>query len=351
VPEHWAGKPAFLNLGRAVDADTTFLNGEAVGATGYHYPPRWYRLPEGILREGTNTLAIRLVSEGGFPGFIPDKDYVLEWDGERIDLRGEWYYRLGVAMPRRAATTFIRWKPLGLYNGMIAPLTSFPIKGIIWYQGESNVGRAEEYAKLFPALIEDWRIHWGREDLPFLYVQLANYLAVKESPGDSQWARLREAQMKALSIPHTGMAVAIDAGEWNDIHPLDKQTVGERLAAAARVVAYDEKNAVGFGPILKNARVRRNRLDLYFDHVGAGLTSCDGQPLRQFAIAGADGGFVWAEAHIRRNVVRVHNDRVSQPKMVRYAWADNPKGANLCNREGLPAAPFRTDQIPGNDPS
>ncbi|WP_341936830.1 sialate O-acetylesterase [Marinimicrobium sp. C2-29] len=347
VPEDWAGQPAMLVLGRMVDADTTFLNGEPVGETTYQYPPRRYRLPEGVLKAGENTIAIRLTNNQGRAGFFYDKDYQLEWQGDTIDLTGEWHRRQGAELPALEPQTFVRWKPLGLYNGMIAPLTDYPLKGVIWYQGESNVGRAEEYAELFPALINNWRDKWDQEDLPFLFVQLANFLEAREQPGDSDWARLREAQLTTLNTPHTGMAVAIDVGEWNDIHPLDKKTVGERLAQSARAVAYGESDgepdAVGSGPIYQSMKVKGKRVHLRFDAVGSGLASCDGEPLQQFAIAGEDRDFVWAEAKIRGNQVRVWSDDVRNPKAVRYAWADNPEGANLCNREGLPASPFRTD--------
>ncbi|WP_111642558.1 sialate O-acetylesterase [Marinimicrobium alkaliphilum] len=346
VPDSWAGKPAFLNLGTMTDADATFLNGELVGRTWYQYPPRWYRLPEGVLKAGTNTLTVRLVSESGRPGFWEDKDYELEWQGESIDLTGEWHYRLGAQMPAKGGSTFIRWKPLGLYNGMIAPLHKVPFTGVIWYQGESNAGRYGEYAELFETLIEDWRGHWNNDELPFLFVQLANYMAAHEQPTDSHWARLREAQKQTLGVAHTGMAVAIDVGEWNDIHPLDKASVGERLALAARAIAYGEENLVYSGPLFKEARVRRNRIDISFEHTGGGLASCDGEPLQHFAIAGEDGEFVWAQARIRGDRIQVSNPEVRRPQMVRYAWADNPEGANLCNREGLPASPFRTDEQP-----
>ncbi|WP_347329829.1 sialate O-acetylesterase [Marinimicrobium locisalis] len=343
VPESWVGKPAFLELGRLVDADVAYLNGEQVGQTGYQYPPRWYPLPEGLLKGGENTLAVRLTSQNGLPGFVEDKPYELSWKTETIDLTGQWRVKQGAQLDSLASQTFIRWKPMGLYNGMIAPLTDYALKGVIWYQGESNVGRAQEYADLFPAVIEDWRNQWDQPKQPFLFVQLANYLEAKGSPQDSEWARLREAQEQALTLPETGMAVAIDVGEWNDIHPLNKEAVGERLALAARSVAYNEKDLVAFGPRYRKHRVKGERVIVRFDSVGGGLKSCDGEPLAEFAIAGEDGEFVWADAEIKGKKVVVSSDAIEKPKAVRYAWADNPEEANLCNAEGLPAAPFRTD--------
>ncbi|WP_084645873.1 sialate O-acetylesterase [Marinimicrobium agarilyticum] len=344
VPESWAGKPAFLELGRLVDADVAYLNGEQVGQTGYQYPPRWYPLPEGLLKGGENTLAVRLTSQSGRPGFVEDKPYELSWKDETIDLTGEWRVKQGAQLESLAPQTFIRWKPMGLYSAMIAPLTDYPVKGVIWYQGESNVGRAQEYAELFPAVIEDWRHQWDQPKQPFLFVQLANYLKAKDAPGDSDWARLREAQDKALALPETGMAVAIDVGEWNDIHPLNKEAVGSRLALAARAVAYDEKGLVAFGPRYRSHRVKDERVIIRFDSVGDGLESCNGEPLAEFAIAGEEGEFVWADARIKGKTVVVSSDAIDNPTAVRYAWADNPDEANLCNAEGLPAAPFRTDR-------
>lgn len=342
VPEGHAGQPADLELGRVVDADITFVNGERVGNTTYQYPPRWYRIPEGLLKAGDNTLTVRVTSEQGRGGFVPDKPYELRLDGHRIDLTGEWRYRIGARMEPLAPQTFIRWKPLGLFNGMIAPLLNTSLSGVIWYQGESNVGAAEEYRELFPAMIADWREQWNRPDLPFLYVQLANYLAASDQPVDSEWARLREAQLETLAVPHTAMAVAIDVGEWNDIHPLDKKTVGERLALAARAGVYGE-DLVHSGPAYRSMEVRGERIVLSFDHVNGGLEARGGE-LREFAIAGADREFVRARAEIRGDRVVVWSNEVAEPVAVRYAWADNPDQANLYNRADLPASPFRTDE-------
>lgn len=232
------------------------------------------------------------------------------------------------------------WQPSGLFNGMIAPLTQFAIRGVIWYQGESNVGRAAQYRKLFPALISDWRKAWGI-DFPFLFVQLANFMQRKPEPSESAWAELREAQLLTfLRVPKTGMAVAIDIGEANDIHPKNKQDVGRRLALAARAIAYGE-SIVYSGPIYDRMEVEGNKVRIYFKHVGSGLVA-KGEKLTGFAIAGEDGKFVWAEAQIDGNTVVVYSPNVERPVAVRYAWADNPD-CNLYNKEGLPASPFRTD--------
>jgi sialate O-acetylesterase len=194
-----------------------------------------------------------------------------------------------------------------------------------------------------PVLISDWRNHWNEEELPFLYVQLPNYMEVNYSPEESDWALLREAQLEALKVPHTGMAVAIDLGEWNDVHPDRKKPVGERLAKIAKKVAYGEEDIVYSGPVYRSCETEGNRVILAFDHVGSGLVSGNGEELGHFAIAGADRKFRWAKAIIEDNTVVVWNDQIKEPKYVRYAWADNPRFANLYNKEGLPASPFRVE--------
>lgn len=236
------------------------------------------------------------------------------------------------------------WKPAELYNGMIAPLIPYGIKGAIWYQGESNVSRAYQYRSLFADMIRNWRRDWGQGDFAFLEVQLAPFKKIKEEPGDSDWAELREAQLLATQIlPNVGMAVITDVGEQDDIHPRKKEPVGARLALAARGMAYDEE-IVYSGPIYKAMRIRDNRLVLTFDHVGGGLEAKGGD-LTGFTIAGADGKFVKADARIRRNRVIVRSREIPEPAVVRFGWADFPV-VNLWNKEGLPATPFRTDDFP-----
>ncbi|NUO03556.1 MAG: sialate O-acetylesterase, partial [Saprospiraceae bacterium] len=255
---------------------------------------------------------------------------------------GEWHYRRGATMEPLASQTFIRWKPLGLFNAMIYPLLNYRIKGVIWYQGESNASRPQEYRRLFPAMITDWRNHWQQGNFPFLFVQLANFMEARPQPSESNWALLREAQLKTLSLPQTGMAVAMDIGEWNDIHPLNKKDVGRRLALVAQATAYGEKKMVFSGPVFQKIKIKKNRAVLTFDQRSK-LTSKDDKPLTGFAIAGSNGQFVWATASIKKNKIIVSAEGVPHPVAVRYAWADNPEGANLYNEAGLPASPFRTD--------
>ena len=225
---------------------------------------------------------------------------------------------------------------------MIAPLVNYSIKGVIWYQGEANASRASEYHQLFSSLIKDWRQKWQQGNFPFLYVQLANFMQTKKEPSESNWAALREAQLKTLSVPNTGMPVITDIGEWNDIHPLNKEDVGKRLALAAEKIAYKE-NIVYSGPLYQSMKIDADKIIISFTNIGSSLIAKDGD-LKYFSIAGADKNFVWAKAIIKNNKVIVWNDIIKNPVAVRYAWADNPEGANLYNKEDLPASPFRTDE-------
>lgn len=239
------------------------------------------------------------------------------------------------------------WTPTSLYNGMVAPIVPYAIAGVIWYQGESNAGRAYQYRKLFPAMIRCWREAWGQGDFPFLWVQLANFMKRATEPGESAWAELREAQTMTLSLPKTGQAVAIDIGEADDIHPRNKQDVGMRLALQAQAVAYGDHNLLASGPMYKGMAVSGNKVTVTFTHVGTGLRTSDGLPVAGFAIAGRDRKFYWAEARIEgKDKVVLTSPNVDQPVAVRYAWADNPR-CNLVNSADLPACPFRTDDWPG----
>lgn len=231
--------------------------------------------------------------------------------------------------------------PTWTYNAMIAPITLFPVTGAIWYQGETNAGRAWDYRDLFPALIADWRDKWENPDMPFLYVQLANYKTGMQPIDESTWAELREAQLMTLDMPNTGMAVAIDIGESEDIHPRNKQEVGRRLALQALKVAYG-RDILASGPLYDSMTVRDGEVHLRFTSTGSGLAVRGGGNLNGFTIAGKDRKFQWANARIEGNEVIVSSDRISDPQSVRYAWADDPAG-NLVNNEGLPASPFRTD--------
>lgn len=344
VPKSMLGKELTIYLGRIVDSDSTFVNGKLVGSVSYQYPPRKYKVPADLLVEEKNEIVVRVVNNYGRGGFIKDKPYYFT-DGKQIlDISGEWSYKIGAIVEPHPPTITVHYKPTGLYNGMVAPLFNYSIRGVIWYQGESNTGRAKEYQSLIPALISDWRKNWKSKNLPFLFVQLPNFMETTNEPVESEWAELREAQRQTLLVPNTGMAVAIDLGEWNDIHPFNKKDVGERLALAAHKIAYGNNKIVHSGPIYKSMKIKNDKIILTFENVGSGLIAKDGRDLKYFSIAGEGGKYVWANAKIENNKVIVCSDEVKNPKFVRYAWANNPEGANLYNKEGLPASPFQTEK-------
>ncbi len=347
IPESMTGVDVKAYLGRIIDADEFYVNGQKVGNTSYQYPQREYVIPKGVLKQGKNLLVVRVTNNGGKGGFIPDKPYYLLANGQQIDLKGTWQYKVGTAYRKDVQ---IKWgiraqdQPTSLYNGMIAPCINYGVKGFLWYQGESNAGNPTEYKKLLPALIVDWRSKWQQADATFLIAQLPNYMEVDYQPAESNWALMREAQLKtALETPNAGLGINIELGEWNDIHPGNKKPVGERLALKAMELTYGEKDIVSSGPIFKSQTIDGSEITLTFDYTGSGLVSTNGEELGHFAIAGEDKTFYWASAKIVGDQVVVSSDRVPNPKYVRYAWADNPDFANLGNKEGLPASPFRTD--------
>ena len=341
VPASMVGKPAVLRLGCIVDSDSAYINGQFVGTTSYQYPPRVYTIPLGLLHEGKNSVTVRVINSIGKGGFVEDKPYRIVVGDEFIDLTGKWNYKVGAEMAVLRPQTFFQYKPMGLYNAMIAPMLNYPIKGIIWYQGESNTSKPTEYSTLLTALINDWRMKWNSNDLPFIIAQLPNFMQPQENPSESNWAMLRESQSKALALPNTGMAVNIDLGEWNDIHPLNKKDVGHRLALIAMKIAYGDPNVISSAPVYKSMVVEDNKIILSFTEIGNGFAPTEN--LKNFAIAGENKQFVWADAKIEGDKVIVWSDKVKNPVAVRYAWADNPEGANLRNKEGLPSSPFRTD--------
>ncbi len=363
VPPHWAEEDLLLNLGGIDDLDTTYFNGERVGATGKETPeywsaPRSYTIPGRLVKAGTNLIAVRVfdhLNVGGFGGPGESMKLLPAKGGahEAIPLAGEWLYKIELALERRTNATVPpspqqpinpahEGYPGALFYGMIYPLIPFAIRGAIWYQGESNAGRAEQYRTLFQTMITDWRARWGQGDFPFLFVQLANWMPAQKEPGESPWAELREAQAMALALPNTGMATAIDIGDAVDIHPQNKQDVGKRLALAAQAIAYG-RDCTHCGPTYRGLKIEGDKVRVSFDHA-AGLVARGGTP-KGFAIAGDDGKFAWADAQIEGDSVVLSSPRVPRPAVVRYAWADNPADINLCNSEGLPALPFRSDVL------
>lgn len=347
VPASMTGKTVRLSMGRIVDADQVYVNGVQVGNKTYQYPQRRYDIAPGILKPGKNLVVVRVTNFAGKGGFVPDKPYYLAVDGDTIDLTGYWKYEVGSAFPRGHFLPGINVQnqPTACFNAMLAPLLPVAMKGFVWYQGESNAEHPETYEALQRAMIRDWRNRWG--NLPFLFVQLPSFMEAIYFPSESNWAALREAQRKTLSEPNTGMAVAIDAGEWNDIHPDNKKPVGERLALAAQKLAYGEDIEYS-GPLFRSAVADGNAVRITFDHVGTGLLAGENGQVQSIALAGPDRKFMWADAKIENNTVVAHSDEVKYPVYIRYAWADNPVGASLRNKEGLPASPFE-GQVEGTD--
>jgi sialate O-acetylesterase len=270
----------------------------------------------------------------------------IKTSGKIIPLNGAWKYKIGLI--KFNSTLNPNSYPTLLYNGMINPLVPYGIKGVIWYQGEGNAQRAKQYQRVFPDLIKDWRNHWNQGEFPFLFVQLANFMKVDSIPSESSWAELREAQSKTLSLSNTGMAVTIDVGDEVDIHPKDKQTVGNRLALAALKTAY-QQDILFTGPVYRQMTVTGNKAIITFDHTGQGLKAIDKYGyIKGFAIAGKDHKFYWAKAILSgTNSIEISCTEVPDPVAVRYAWGNNPDDANLFNSAGLPASPFRTDQWAG----
>jgi sialate O-acetylesterase len=350
IPTAWTCLDLKVHLGPLDDMDTAWLNGTLIGGEmkpGAWDKPRIYAAPSNAVKTGRNVLAVRVLDTGQGGGFAgkPDQLKIVSSHGE-ISMAGQWKYKAGPALkelPRFPPTpAFNQNSPTALYNGMIAPVAPFGIRGALWYQGESNVSRALQYRALFPAMIDDWRRAWDRGDFPFLYVQIAPFIyGNNENPAP---AELREAQMLALRRPNTGMAVTMDIGNPRDIHPKNKQEVGRRLALWALAKTYGKGGLVYSGPIYKSMKKEGSKIRISFDHVGSGLSSKGGAPTH-FTIAAADGAFVPAQAAIDGSTVLVWADAVADPAAVRYAWgsADEP---NLFNQEGLPASSFRTDDLP-----
>lgn len=372
-----AAIPAGMNVlfGELKGFETVYWNGKKISATTLDKftgegMPRLCGIAPQLIRPGKNTLALRVFAPAEAPSFRSNPQ---AFNAGAVSLVGTWQAKAEFALskldsppppspPRRPVSQLAS----ELFNGMIAPLIPFRLAGVIWYQGEANRGRAWEYREAFPLLIKDWRKQWGRDDLPFYFCQLANFLEKKDTPSESEWAETREAQSMALALPATGQAVLIDIGEAKDIHPLNKREVGERLARIALARDYG-KGIVFSGPVYQSMAAEGKTIRVTFSHMERGLAArplparydvrtqtgesaplirnCPGNELEGFAISGADRKWMWANAKIEGDSVVVWSDAVQKPVAIRYGWADNPT-CNLFNGEGLPASPFRTDDFP-----
>ena len=345
-----AGQSATLELSVIDDNDETFVNGVKVGGINAYNVKRVYIIPPSLLTEGRNVISIKVVDTGGGGGLYGEaKDLRLVTQSQKvISLAGDWNFQ--IESMNIGTTLSPNSYPTLLFNAMLNPLLNFSIRGALWYQGESNAGRAYQYRKEFPLMIQDWRTHFKQGDFPFYFVQLASYNAdYGNSEKGSTWAELREAQTMTLSLPNTGMSVTTDIGEAKDIHPRNKQDVGKRLAALALNRLYNITMTDG-GPVYQSMKTEGRNARLTFTQIGTGLLVKDKYGyLKGFEMAGSDQKFHYAKAWIDGNEVVVSCEAVTEPVAVRYAWADNPEDANLFNKgKGFPRhVPFRTDSWKG----
>ena len=357
IDANWTGKELTLQPGCLDKQDITYVNGVEVGRTGtgleekYWDSPREYKIPAELVSGKTLTIAVRVYSFSHNGGMIgPGKKMLLKLDDEnRISLAGEWKYQVehnfGIVNVQQSMGHTNPNSPYMCFENMIKPLLPATVKGFIWYQGESNAGAAKEYGRLMRNLIEDWRFRFGDDKLPFIQVQLANYMAEDDFQFDSNWALLRDQQKGILEeMKNTGMAVIIDAGEAADIHPKDKKTVGKRLAQWALANCYGKLIIQG-SPLYSHQSIEGNRIRIYFKDTGSELRTSDGGKVKCVYIARADGDFKPADAIIDGTTLVVSHSDITDPVAVRYAWANNPANANLVNEIGYPASPFKTDPI------
>ena len=367
IPDSLAGKDMEISLGKIDDRETTFFNGVKIGEGINYDTSRIYTIPGKLVTASRNVVAVRVWNGWGDGGIWGEPEelslYPVGHEESKISIAGDWRYKRGLPNDKMPTAPQTMGKSsrenlmTGLYNGMIAPLVPFAIRGAIWYQGESNGDEGGSYTHKMRALAEGWRNVWDQGDFPFYYVQLANFQNPGENPeGGDGWAKIRMAQLKALDIKNTGMAVAIElADEKNpgDVHPENKKDVGERLALWALAKQYG-KDVTCSGPLYKSMTVRGNKAIIRFDYTGKGLMvgektgiepvkEVKDSTLKRFAISGEDGQWHWADAEIRNDTVVVSSPGVEKPVAVRYAYTMNPDGCNLYNKDGLPASPFTTD--------
>lgn len=355
IPAAWADKELTIELGAIDDFDHTYFEGALVGTSGCNDPnsylkPRSYSIPAALVQAGKRSIAVRIFDNYGGGGFAGKADQMKLYPAggnprDAISLANMWKWKIERKLPPIVSAMGVNplHAPTCLFNAMLRPLIPFTMRGVIWYQGESNSAKATTYRRLLPLMINDWRGRWGAE-FDFLIVQIANVGPLDKEPADSDWAELREAQMMALSLPKTGLATAIDVGEENDVHPKNKQDVGLRLALVALAKTYG-RQIEHSGPVYESMKIEGQSARIKFSHVGAGLV-VRGPALKSFAIAGDDKKFRWADARLDGDEVVASCPQISKPVAVRYAWSTNP-ACCLYNKAGLPALPFRSDDWPG----
>ena len=345
VSEKFASMDAKVWLGTIVDADTVFINGTEIGNTGYRYPPRKYPVKQGVLYSGKNRIVIRVICNNGGGGVTRGKPFRVFTKDETIELSGSWKYKTGGAVPPRPADFFFQRYPMGNYNAMIAPLLKYPFRGVIWYQGESNDPNPREYSSLFISMIKDWRKKNNNALLPFFFVQLPIFGEPQDNDENSSWAIIRQAQESALSLPATGMAAALDLGEWNDLHPLNKKDVGLRLFLAAEKTLFKNENSSP-GPVLRGFEKRQEKLFVFFDNCAKGLCTAEGLRAQEkpYVTVIDEKTKSRLSAQIEgTDSISVDLSSVENAKKVLYAWANNPRDRQLFNSEGLPALPFKIE--------
>jgi sialate O-acetylesterase len=344
VSAEQAAQPARLELGRIVDQDEVYINGQLVGSTQYQYPQRAYKLSAGLLKPGLNQISLRIVSHNiTDAGFVPAKPYQLSFADSQLNLSGLWRYQVGYRMSQPLATPLFKTndQPAGIFNAMLAPLAQTQLKGIIWYQGESNADDPAVYQNLFPAMITLWRTLFAQPNLPFVYVQLANYLDAQHDPSLAGWADIRAAQTSGLTLSNTAMVAAIDLGEWNDIHPKDKASVGKRLAHAALQKVYNRPDVAYQGPLLTCAeRVSDNAIKVHSEFFPLAISDSDNK-VQGFAISEDNLKYYWVEGQLHLSYVLLQVKNSNKIAHVSYAWQSNPTRANLSNSQKLPAYPAK----------
>lgn len=333
---------AEINLGEMNQIGKVFLNGQLIYEEDWQKQTTASAIPLSALKQGKNQLAIRVINSWDNHVVVGKPEQLwLKFDQQLYDLQGQWLFS-NTFEPQLPIVKNYSWETSVLFNAMIKPITHYPIKGVIWYQGESNVGQAGLYANLFKGLIKDWRVQFKEPQLPFLFVQLASYLKQQQQPKDSAWAQLRQAQTEALSLANTGMAVTIDIGNADDIHPRNKADVGKRLWLAAKHIAFAEQviySGPQFSSLAEKTIDAQHGLLISYQHTGENLQS-SGDDILGFAIAGQDNKFVNAQATIIGKQIFVYSAKIKHPKAVRYGWADNSP-ANITNSALLPAIPFQ----------
>ena len=362
VTEELAGTKAKLWLGTMVDSDETWINGVKVGQTPYQYPPRKYEIPEGLLKKGRNEVTVRLICENGHGRLTPDKEYRIFNERGSIDLKGSWKYRIGCRLETPAPEqTFISWMATGLYQGMLHPCQNYTVKGILWYQGESNDKRPDSYGRLLKKMIQSWRIQWRQEHLPFVVAQLPGFSIDLEE--DNRWPKIRQAQKEAEELPNVAVTVNLDLGEKNDLHPTGKREVAYRMYRAALQTVYKEevpcsgpvpvqiRTSAGTGaePGTENCEILRVQISFRLDpwEREKFLMTQDGMAPGEFELAGEDGVWHPAQAAIQGLEVELKCSEVQRPVQVRYGWRNAPDKGLLCSPCGLLAAPF-TEKVMGH---